>query len=168
MSPFIDRGPARWTIRDARPEDIDVLVVFNRALASETESKELDAQVLRRGLVAALADPERLRYWVAEEEGAVIGQIAVTREWSDWRCGWIWWLQSVYVAEPGRSRGVFRSLYRSVHEAAKSTSDVIGIRLYVEHQNGPARATYLALGLNPAGYDVFEDLWIVPANTLAD
>jgi GNAT superfamily N-acetyltransferase len=157
-----------WRIRDARPEDLDAIVEFNQALAHETESKRLDTDVLRQGVVAALADPERLRYWIADDAGRAIGQVAVTREWSDWRCGWIWWLQSVYVAESGRGRGVFRSLYAAVHTAARSSADVIGIRLYVEHQNEPARATYLALGMKPAGYDVFEELWIVPVSPQAD
>jgi GNAT superfamily N-acetyltransferase len=151
-----------WFIRDARPDDLDAIVRFSQALALETEAKQLDADVLRRGVASAFADPERLRYWIAEEAGRVIGQVAVTLEWSDWRCGWIWWLQSVYVAEAGRGRGVFRSLYAAVRTAAQASEDVIGIRLYVEHQNAPARATYIALGLNPAGYDVFEELWIAP------
>ena len=75
-------------VRDARPDDREVLVDFNIRLARETEGKALDLDVLTRGVIAALDDPGRLRYWVAEpreEPGRVIGQAAVTREWSDWR-----------------------------------------------------------------------------------
>jgi GNAT superfamily N-acetyltransferase len=89
-----------------------------------------------------------------------VGQAAITREWSDWRKGWIWWLQSVYVARPFRGRGIFRALYRQIHTEARILPDVIGLRLYVEDSNEPARRTYQALGMKPGGYSVYEDLWI--------
>jgi GNAT superfamily N-acetyltransferase len=83
----------------------------------------------------------------------------VTREWSDWRCGWIWWFQSVYVAEAFRGRGVFRALFQHVRDSALAETDVIGLRLYVEHENSRALATYAALGMEPGGYHVYEQLW---------
>jgi GNAT superfamily N-acetyltransferase len=99
---------------------------------------------------------------VAEDPatGRVVGQAAITREWSDWRDGWLWWLQSVYVEADYRNRGVFRSLYATIRAEARSAADVIGIRLYVESGNARAQATYRALGFVPGGYDVYEDLWI--------
>ena len=139
-----------------------VIVEFNRRLALETESKVLEPAVLEAGVACALADPERLRYWVAEVPGEVqpVGQAAITREWSDWRKGWIWWLQSVYVAEAFRGRGIFRALFHQIRAEAKALPDVIGLRLYVEDSNEPARRTYQALGMKPGGYSVYEDLWI--------
>ena len=89
-----------------------------------------------------------------------VGQAAVTREWSDWRKGWIWWFQSVYVAAPFRGRGVFRGLYHHIRDEARSLPDVIGLRLYVEDANQPAQRTYQALGMKPGGYSVYQDLWI--------
>jgi GNAT superfamily N-acetyltransferase len=142
--------------------DRPVIVEFNRLLALETESKVLDPAVLDAGVACALADPDRLRYWVAEFDGhpQPIGQAAVTREWSDWRMGWIWWFQSVYVSAPFRGRGVFRALYHHIRAEARSLPDVIGLRLYVEDSNAPAHSTYRALGMKPGGYSVYEDLWI--------
>jgi GNAT superfamily N-acetyltransferase len=152
--------PAPPRVRDARPADRDTIVAFNQGLALETESKRLDAGVLSRGVEAALADPDRLRYWVAESpEGRIIGQAAISREWSDWRCGWLWWLQSVYVDANWRGRGVFAAIFRHIRAEAKSRSDVIGLRLYVENENTAAQAIYRALGLAPGGYHVYEDLW---------
>jgi GNAT superfamily N-acetyltransferase len=158
-------GPT--VIRDAEPADLDAIVEFNARLAHESEGKTLDRRVLSRGVVAALDHPDRLRYWVARAvegsglgPGPVIGQAAVTREWSDWRAGWIWWFQSVYVHPDARGRGVFRSLHAHIRALARQTPDVIGLRLYVEHANDRARRVYRALGMNPGGYDVFEDLWI--------
>ena len=96
-----------------------------------------------------------------ETEPHPVGQAAVTREWSDWRKGWIWWFQSVYVAAPFRGRGVFRALHHQIRSEARSLPDVIGLRLYVEDTNSQAHRTYQALGLKPGGYSVYEDLWIV-------
>jgi ribosomal protein S18 acetylase RimI-like enzyme len=152
---------ADLSIRDARPDDLEVVVDFNARLALETEGKELDAGVLRRGVAIALDDPDRLRYWVAEDEaGSVVGQAAITREWSDWRAGWIWWFQSVYVHPNLRNRGAFRALYARVRAIARSTPEVIGLRLYVEINNDRAKGVYQSLGMKPGGYDVYEDMWI--------
>ncbi len=149
-------------VRPAVPADLAVIVEYNRLLALETESKVLDPAVLEAGVACALADPDRLRYWVAEFGGELhpVGQAAVTREWSDWRMGWIWWFQSVYVAAPFRGRGVFRTLYHHIRDEARSLPDVIGLRLYVEDANEPAQKTYQALGMKPGGYSVYQELWI--------
>jgi ribosomal protein S18 acetylase RimI-like enzyme len=152
---------ADLSIRDARPDDLDVVIDYNARLALETEGKMLDAGVLRRGVTIALDDPDRLRYWVAEDEaGSVVGQAAITREWSDWRAGWIWWFQSVYVHPDFRNRGVFRALYARVRAIARESPEVIGLRLYVEVNNDRAKDVYQSLGMKPGGYDVYEDMWI--------
>ena len=150
---------ASLLIRDAWLNDLAKIVEFNRRLADETESKELDLDVLSRGVLRALTDPDRLRYWVADQSGEVVGQCGITREWSDWRCGWIWWFQSVYVVETSRGQGVFRALYRHVHAAARAEPDVIGLRLYVEEENSRAQSTYRAMGMEAGGYHVYEELW---------
>ena len=149
------------TVRDARPDDRPVIVDFNARLARETEAKALALDVLSDGVDRALADPDRLRYWVAEDGpgGPVVGQAAATREWSDWRNGWIWWFQSVYVHPDHRGQGVFRALFRHIRDQALASPDVIGLRLYVEHENHQAQRTYHALGLRPGGYHVFEEIW---------
>jgi GNAT superfamily N-acetyltransferase len=155
-------------VRDARPDDRAVIAEFNARLALETEDKTLDPIVLDRGVARALADPERLRYWLAEDadSGEVLGQVAISREWSDWRDGWIWWFQSVYVRESARGLGIFRGLHRHVRELAHATPGVIGLRLYVEVANHRAISTYRSLGMSPGGYDVYEDLWIGTARPL--
>ncbi len=159
-SPTSSKGPpSQLTIRDARQEDRETLVGFNCRLALETEKKQLDPQTVDRGVSAALEDPSRLRYWVAEHEGQIVGQAAITREWSDWRNGWLWWLQSVYVHVEHRGAGVFRALFDHIRQEAHAQRDVVGLRLYVEVDNEPARKVYQALGLQPGGYLVFEEIW---------
>jgi GNAT superfamily N-acetyltransferase len=150
------------TIRDARPGDRAALIEGNAQLAFESEGKTLDPQVLAIGVAIALSDPDRLRYWVAERGGEVIGQAAITREWSDWRNGWVWWFQSVYVWPEYRAQGVFRALFQHIRNEALRASDVIGLRLYVEDRNVRAQTTYRALGMKPWGYSVYEELWIDP------
>jgi GNAT superfamily N-acetyltransferase len=153
-------------VRDAEPRDHEVIVEFNLRLALETEGKQLDPSVLGRGVSRALADADGLRYWVAQscpadggQERPIVGQAAVTREWSDWRNGWVWWFQSVYVHPDHRRRGVFRALHQQIKTAARAAGDVIGLRLYVEKANERAQRTYQMLGFKPGGYDVYEDLW---------
>jgi GNAT superfamily N-acetyltransferase len=152
-------NPGPLLVREARLSDCDAIVAFNCALAIETEGKHLDPLVVGRGVDRALRTEDRLRYWVAERDGRILGQSAISREWSDWRCGWIWWLQSVYVADEARGLGVFRALHAHIRDAARQTPEVIGLRLYVEHENHRAQKTYEALGMTPGGYLVFEELW---------
>jgi GNAT superfamily N-acetyltransferase len=142
--------------RRAVPSDAPIIVEFNRLLALESEGKTLDPAVLGRGVAAGLADPRKSIYFVAEEDGVPIGQIMFTTEWSDWRNGWFWWIQSVYVRQESRRRGVFRALFEHVQQAARTDPEVIGLRLYVERENHVAQETYRSMGMTEAGYVVFE------------
>lgn len=144
---------------DARSVDIPVIVEFNAALARETEHRELPLEVLTRGVTRLLQKPEFGQYFVAEIDGRVVGCMMITYEWSDWRDGLIYWLQSVYVRAEYRRRGVFRALLAAVEDKAKSSPDVCGIRLYVEKENAPAQETYQKHGLGPTSYQVMERFW---------
>jgi ribosomal protein S18 acetylase RimI-like enzyme len=143
-------------LRRAVPADAPVIVEYNRRLAEETEGKALDLRVLAAGVAAGLADPHKALYFLAEEEGQTVGQLMLTTEWSDWRNGWVWWIQSVYVRPEARRRGVFSALYEHVHASARETSGVVGLRLYVEQDNQAAQRTYARLGMERTGYLVFE------------
>jgi GNAT superfamily N-acetyltransferase len=143
-------------IRRATLADAPTIVQFNMLLAQESEGKTLDPNVLGPGVAAALTDPNKGPYFVAEEEGQVLGVMQTTFEWSDWRNGWMWWLQSVYVRADARRRGVFRALFEHVQECARREPAVIGLRLYVERANQRAQETYRRLGMEATGYLVFE------------
>lgn len=132
----------------------------------ETESKELKPDTVLCGVRMALQNPNLGRYFVAEvgnpsrgEPPRIIGQCMLTTEWSDWRSGQFWWLQSVYVEPEWRGRGVFRALYRHVESLARVTPGVCGLRLYVERHNESAQAIYTQLGMAPSGHVVFELDW---------
>jgi ribosomal protein S18 acetylase RimI-like enzyme len=143
-------------IRRATPADAAVVVEFNRLLAEESEGLTLDGGLLTAGVAAGLADRSKAGYFLAEENGLVLGQTMTTTEWSDWRNGWIWWIQSVYVRPEARRRGVFRALFEHVARLAREDPTVIGLRLYVERNNQAAQETYRSLGMEPTGYVVFE------------
>lgn len=144
------------TIRRATVADADVIAEYNRRLAWESERTRLDDDVLRAGVIAGLEDPNKGFYTVAESGGEVVGQTLVTFEWSDWRNGWFWWIQSVYVREDARRGGVFRSLYRYIQELATADPTVIGLRLYVEAENERAKKTYRSLGMTNTNYGLLE------------
>ncbi|MCG3137605.1 MAG: hypothetical protein HJJLKODD_01453 [Phycisphaerae bacterium] len=146
-------------IRPAASRDLEIVVRFNLALAWESEQVRLDAEVVHRGVELALADASRASYWLAELDEAVVGQLMITREWSDWRAGYFWWIQSVYVLPDYRRRGVFRALYQHVEEIARQQQEVCGLRLYVEHENHTAMHTYTALGMQPSGHLLYEVDW---------
>jgi GNAT superfamily N-acetyltransferase len=144
-------------IRGARPEDLEVLARNNIATAMETEGRALDPQGAREGVRAVLLDPAKGFYLLAVRDGIPIGQCLVTSEWSDWRNGAFWWLQSVYVVPEERGRGAFKSLFRELVARSKRTEEVVGIRLYVERGNRLAHEVYSRLGLDGTRYIVFED-----------
>jgi GNAT superfamily N-acetyltransferase len=147
------------TVRPATPADVPVIVEYNRRLARETEHKELNPATVAAGVAAVIADAERKGpYYLACDGDDVVGQTQVTFEWSDWRNGWFWWIQSVYVRADARGKGVFRMLYDAVRERARAAGDVIGIRLYVERDNAVAQATYTRLGMEPLSYDIMQEL----------
>jgi ribosomal protein S18 acetylase RimI-like enzyme len=142
-------------IRPARPSDAEILAEFNTRMAMETERIRLDPATILAGCRAVLGDAGRGLYFVAEIDGRVVGQIMITREWSDWRNGDIWWIQSVYVHPDYRRRGVFKALYRHVEERARE-GGVVSLRLYVEQDNAAAQATYQSLGMKLGHYRVME------------
>lgn len=152
-------------IRAASAHDRDLLAQWAAAMALETEHKHLDPATVLAGVEAAIADPAKARYFVAVREATVAGRetiasaagtLMLTREWSDWRNGDWWWIQSVYVTPAHRRQGVFAALYRHVEQLARTTPGVIGLRLYVERDNADAQRTYQALGMVDAGYAIYE------------
>lgn len=145
-------------IRDATRADIPRLVEWNAAMALETEAKTLDRAVLTRGVTRVFDEPARGFYLVAERNGEAAGCLLVTHEWSDWRDGDFWWIQSVYVAAHARRVGVFRALYAEVERRARARGDVCGLRLYVETENARAQATYSGLGMRRCHYYMYEAL----------
>jgi ribosomal protein S18 acetylase RimI-like enzyme len=147
--------PSKINIREAHKGDLAILVKNNQALAEETEALKLDADVLRLGVEQAL-NREECHYFVAVIGEKVVGQTMITYEWSDWRNGIIWWIQSVYVHPDHRKQGIFRTLFKHIENLAMINPQVKALRLYVMHNNNAGQGTYQSLGMNDSGYIVFE------------
>jgi GNAT superfamily N-acetyltransferase len=148
------------SIRRAVPGDRDVLVGFNRDMAAESEDKGLDGPTLERGIDHLFDHPEDGYYLVAETAtGEIAGGLLLTFEWSDWRNGRFWWIQSVFVRPEWRRRGVYTTLHNYVREQARRDVEACGLRLYVEKENSGAQATYRDLGMHETHYQLWEDSW---------
>jgi GNAT superfamily N-acetyltransferase len=143
-------------VREARLTDMPSLLDFQLKMALETENVQLEIQPLTQGMQRLLKDPGKGKYYVAEESGEVIGCLMTTFEWSEWRCGTILWIQSVYVAAPWRNKGVFKMMYQHIHQLVSDDPDLRGIRLYVDKTNETAQKVYTGLGMDGDHYTVFE------------
>jgi len=163
VSTALDAG-SPLAVRDAREDDAALIARWMIAMAWETEHKALDPDTVARGVRAVFEQPARGRYFIAErvvdERIATAGVLMLTHEWSDWRDGDWWWIQSVYVDPEHRRCGVYRALYEHVHALAKATPEVCGLRLYVERGNANAQRTYASMGMVDAGYAIYEDEFV--------
>jgi len=144
------------TFREARHGDAGAIINFQIAMARETEELELDRDVLTRGVEGVFAEPSRGRYFVAESDGVVVGSLMITYEWSDWRAGMVWWIQSVFVIPELRGQGIYAGLYAYVQALVNADPSIRGIRLYVDRRNTGAQKAYTRLGMNGEHYSVFE------------
>jgi len=98
------------TIRKAHREDIHF---FQISLALETENIVLEQAIVEAGLKALFDDPAKGIYHVAHIDTEIVGCYMITFEWSDWKNGWTYWLQSVYVKAPFRRSGVLNKCFRT-------------------------------------------------------
>ena len=145
-------------IRLAKKEDSSALVDFNQAMALETEGKTLDSNILTSGVESVFHDDKKGFYVVAEDEGKIVGGLMVTFEWSDWRDGWFWWIQSVYILPDYRGKRIYSLLYQFVKSEAEKQGDVCGFRLYVEKENENAQKVYEKLGMESSHYLMYEEM----------
>ncbi|HCX87483.1 MAG TPA: GNAT family N-acetyltransferase [Gammaproteobacteria bacterium] len=147
------------TVGKATSDDVDAIAQFNIAMANETEDLALDRSTVRAGVRGVLNANDSGFYLVARSGHQAIGSLLITYEWSDWRNGNLWWIQSVYVVPSSRGQGIFRLLYEKVVSLAKSANGVRGIRLYVEKDNLNAQTVYQRLGMSETAYRVFETMF---------
>ena len=146
-------------VRQATLDDSMLLSQFNMSMAEETEGRQLDQTTVNAGVKQLFRDSRQGFYLMAEVGGSARGSLMITYEWSDWRNGLFWWIQSVYVVPTARRSGVFTALYQYVKKMAQDDNAACGLRLYMEKDNLAARAVYMAMGMDTTPYQVFEDLF---------
>ena len=144
------------TIRQATHVDIPSIIDFQLKMALETENLTLDMTTLTNGVNQLFNDHSKGKYYVAEQNNQVIGCLMTTYEWSDWRCGTVLWIQSVYIESSYRGKGVYKKLYDYIQQLVATDSDLRGIRLYVDKTNKAAQSVYQKLGMNGEHYQLFE------------
>ena len=149
-------------IRVATSGDASALIEFNQAMALETEDKRLDEDVLGPGVRAVFGDAQKGFYVTADDQGRIIGGMLVTYEWSDWRNGWFWWIQSVYILPEARGRKIYSRMYDFVKGRAAEAGNVCGFRLYVEAENSHARRVYENVGMEASHYVMYEEILSEP------
>lgn len=142
-------------VRKATIKDIQSIARFNQAMSLETESKSLSSDLIIQGVTYLMEHPDAGFYLVAETQGQLSGCLGITYEWSDWRNGLFWWIQSVFVEPDFRRQSVFTSMYEQVSDLAKQ-DNACGLRLYVEKENTQAQATYKKLDMIETHYRLME------------
>ncbi len=145
-------------VRPAKPHDHPFIVDFQLRMARETENLQLDDERVNKGVRAVMDDPSKGQYYVAEHDGLIIGSLLITYEWSDWRNGQIWWIQSVFIIPEYRGKGVFRQMYRFLKQRVENDEQLVGLRLYVDFTNRTAQKVYEAMGMDGNHYRTYE--WI--------
>lgn len=148
---------AKMKIRKGTMGDVEAIAGHCVRFADETENRALESQVVTRGVKAVVKDPHKGFYLVAETGGELVGQLLVTKEWSDWSNQYYWWVTGAYVHEEARRQGVFSTLYRFLREMALSDRGVAGLRLTVPAIDETAKEIYESFGLVRSAYDLYED-----------
>ncbi len=146
------------TIRQATIMDAENIAGFNQEMAQETEGVELIPEIILTGVRKLINNDTLGFYLVAEVNSEIVGSLMVTTEWSDWRNGQFWWIQSVYVIPSWRRKGLYRRLYTQVKQLAEKNVNVCGYRLYVEKANVVAQSTYDNVGMHETHYKMYEEL----------
>ena len=136
-----------YTIRPGTAADIDTLVVFTHAEAMDAERRGLDPGEARRGVEGAFAAVPKSRYWVVEgPKGGLVASASIVTEWSNFRGGDYWWIQSLYVTPEHRGQGLVDTLLAHLTDQARNCRGAGSAALRPRHQRaGLARLQALRL-----------------------
>jgi ribosomal protein S18 acetylase RimI-like enzyme len=141
-----------YTIRNATTTDIETLVGFTVQEAREAEQIDVDEVAVRRGIEGAFRSPPLATYWVAQSpDGTVVGSTSVVTEWSDFRGGHYWWIQSIYIVPGHRGGELVELLIDHVARAAEAAG-ALDLRLYAHNSNERAIRAYRRCGFTVAPY----------------
>ena len=138
------------------PGDVSFIVECQLKMAFETEALALDQATVAKGVEAVFDDPAKGFYIVGKTDDMQVSCLMITKEWSDWRNAWMWWIQSVYVDPDFRKAGIFSMMYDYIKGLVIENAKVSGIRLYVDKTNTRAQEVYNRVGMNGNHYSTFE------------
>lgn len=143
--------PTDYFVRDAALSDIDAIVAFTVREALEAEGLDVSDAAVRRGVAGAFGDHPVAKYWVAEHAHEVVGSISVVTEWSNFRGGNYWWIQSLFIVPGHRGTGLVQILIDHIAGVARAAG-ALDLRLYARSSNERAIHAYGRCGLKPAPY----------------
>ena len=150
-----------FVLRKAIDADIETITRAQLAMAWESEQLSLSAEIVKRGVRHIIEHPDQGFYLLAETDSQIVAACMILHEWSDWRCGRILWLHSLYVEPEFRRQGVFKAFYQHLQDMVKTNADLHGIRLYVDKSNHLAQLVYRTMGMSSDHYTLYE--WMAPA-----
>jgi GNAT superfamily N-acetyltransferase len=134
-----------FTLRDASPADVPVVVHFVRALA-EYEKLLHEAKGTEADFAEALFGPTpRAAAIIAEADGKAVGLCVWHRTFSTFTARHGIWVEDVFVEPAYRGRGIARAIFRRL---ARQVKEEGGSRLEwnVLDWNEPAIGAYRAMG----------------------
>lgn len=143
--------PANYFVRDATTSDIDTIVAFTVREALEAEGLDTNDAAVRRGVAGAFGEQPVSKYWVAEDGDEVVGSISVVTEWSNFRGGNYWWIQSLFIVPAHRGTGLVQVLIDHVAGIAQAAG-ALDLRLYARTSNERATHAYVRCGFETAPY----------------
>jgi GNAT superfamily N-acetyltransferase len=143
-----------YVVRRAQLSDLEMLASFAVQEAKEAEGIELSPENVRHGILTALENDFLGRFWVLTRENEeLLGNVSVIREWSNWRGGYYWWIQSLFVLPEFRGAGLMQILIDIVKDAAQR-GGAIDLRLYVHGKNERAIKAYQKAGFTESAYRI--------------
>ena len=145
-----------FVIDEAGDIDILQLVDLQSKMAYETEGVTLDEDIVEKGILAVIEDDTKGKYYKIVQQGKMVGCMLNTFEWSDWRNGYVLWIQSLYFLPQYRRRGLFKAVFQYVRGTVQKNKQLKGIRLYVDKKNEPAIEAYKSVGMTNQHYEMFE------------
>jgi ribosomal protein S18 acetylase RimI-like enzyme len=143
-----------YSIRSADEADIDTLVDFTLREAAEAEGLTLSLEHATTGVRGGFVAPPRSTYWVAVDRNqTIVASTSVVKEWSNFRGGHYWWIQSLYILPDHRGSGLVGQLLDHLG-AVSHAAGALDLRLYVHTSNGRAMSVYRRAGFVEAPYAI--------------
>jgi diamine N-acetyltransferase len=137
-----------FTLRDATPDDLHLVVRFVRALA-EFEELLHEAQGTEADFHAALFGPRpQAGSIIAEAAGEPVGLCVWHYTFSTFTARHGIWVEDIFIEPEHRRKGIARAMFRDLARRVKAEG---GARLEwnVLNWNEPAIAAYRAMGARP-------------------
>ncbi len=145
------------TLGEPGVDDAEALArLFDEDMKELGEEVSFEAQrELARQVISGMAREDRdCLCWVARRDELVVGVILANFNWSPKFGGRALWIESLYVTQSGRRRGVGRRLVDQLLDWAEEHG-IKGVDIEAYRGNTPAGVLYRSLGFHRLGRERF-------------